>query len=64
MKGDTTKAVNLTTVVYTVHMIPVENRDTHILSPVAERKYKYIHVNIPRIMTMSLDNQLESLDIK
>lgn len=27
----------LTTVVYAVQMIPVENRDTHMLSPVAEK---------------------------
>lgn len=30
----------LTTVVYAVQMIPVENRDTQMLSPVAETKVK------------------------
>lgn len=34
------KEERLTTVVYAVQIIPVENRDTHMLSPVAEMKVK------------------------
>lgn len=35
-----------TSVVYRVQMIPVENRDTHILSPVAEIKNTMKHLHI------------------
>lgn len=34
----------LTSVVYRVQMIPVENKDNHILSPVAEIRKKHINV--------------------
>lgn len=44
----------LTTVVYTVQMIPVENKDIHIFSPVAKIKIKIEKWNICVIMVRAI----------